>query len=198
MDILDIRDTRDIHASGALASVNLLKNDIGVEQAQALVKIKEEKPSLKTLCGLTMEETELDFSRQNLNAGDAVLLASDINANGALARVDLSGNNKYSSNSPDFIRPIANALKANTSITEINLSKNCLNAEAATILSGGIKDAKGALVKMTFGDGKPVTVEVGMTEADFSGAWLGVSGAMILAAWLQHKVQSSSIRHEQP
>ena len=51
---------------------------------------------------------------------------------------------------------------------------------------------------MTFGDDKPVTVEVGMTEADFSGARLGVSGAMILAAWLQHKVQSSSIRHKQP
>ena len=35
----------------------------------------------------------------------------------------------------------------------------------------------------------PVTVEIGMTEADFSGADLGCHGAMILAAWLQHKVQ---------
>ena len=34
-----------------------------------------------------------------------------------------------------------------------------------------------------------VTVEVGMTEADFSGAQMGESGAIILAAWLEHKVQ---------
>ena len=92
LDIRDIRDTRDIHASGALASVNLLKNDIGVEQAQALVKVKEAKPSLKTLCGLTMEETELNFSGQKLKAGDAVLLASDIHDNGALASLDVSRN----------------------------------------------------------------------------------------------------------
>jgi hypothetical protein len=34
-----------------------------------------------------------------------------------------------------------------------------------------------------------VTVEVGMTEADFSGAKMGQSGAIILVAWLEHKVQ---------
>ena len=34
-----------------------------------------------------------------------------------------------------------------------------------------------------------VTVYVGMTEADFSGAEMGQSGAIILAAWLKHKVQ---------
>ena len=39
----------------------------------------------------------------------------------------------------------------------------------------------------------PVTVEIGMTEADFSGAEMGSSGAMILAAWLQHKVQQHTI-----
>ena len=32
-------------------------------------------------------------------------------------------------------------------------------------------------------------MQVGMTEADFSGAKLGPSGAMILAAWLNYKVQ---------
>jgi hypothetical protein len=35
----------------------------------------------------------------------------------------------------------------------------------------------------------PVTVEVGMTEGDFSGAKMGESGAIILAGWLEHKVQ---------
>jgi hypothetical protein len=41
--------------------------------------------------------------------------------------------------------------------------------------------------------GSTVTVEVGMTEADFSGANLGLSGAMILSAWLEHKVQPTRI-----
>ena len=40
---------------------------------------------------------------------------------------------------------------------------------------------------MTFGDKKPVTINTTMTEADFSGAELGVPGAIILAAWLKHK-----------
>ena len=43
-----------------------------------------------------------------------------------------------------------------------------------------------------FADGKPVAVEVGMTEADFSGANLGPTGAIILAAWLKHKVQHTT------
>ena len=51
----------------------------------------------------------------------------------------------------------------------------------------------GSLSKFTFsGDNrksKPVTVEIGMTEADFSGAILMETGAIILAAWLKHKVQ---------
>ena len=143
--------------------------------------------------------SEADFSGKHLGVSGALILAAFISGkyfqdNGALAQVDLSGNNEYEFESPDFIRPIANVLKSNTSITEINLSNNNLDAEAAKILSDGIKDANGALAKFTFSgdsyDSKPVTVEVGMTEADFSGAKLGTSGAIILAAWLQHKVES--------
>jgi hypothetical protein len=48
-------------------------------------------------------------------------------------------------------------------------------------------DSDGELkVKLSF------TVEVGMTEADFSGAKMGPSGAIILSAWLEHKVQHLS------
>ena len=43
-----------------------------------------------------------------------------------------------------------------------------------------------------FGSSKPVVVEVGMTEADFSGADLGPTGAVILAVWLKHKVQHTA------
>jgi hypothetical protein len=55
-----------------------------------------------------------------------------------------------------------------------------------------IRDS-GSLSKLIFsGDSprsKPVTVEVGMTEADFCGAILAKSGAIILSAWLKQQVQ---------
>jgi hypothetical protein len=43
-----------------------------VEQAQELVEIMRAKQNLTTLCGLSGKETELDFSGQDLEAGDAV------------------------------------------------------------------------------------------------------------------------------
>ena len=46
----------------------------------------------------------------------------------------------------------------------------------------------GALAKLTIGDSKtPATLEVGMTEGNFSGAGLGPGGAIILASWIEHK-----------
>ena len=67
-----------------------------------------------------------------------------------------------------------------------------MKAEGARILAEDIKD-NGVLSKLTFsGDAsgytdesrnsKPVTVEVGMSELDCSGAILQASGATILAA----------------
>jgi hypothetical protein len=115
-----------IKGNGAISSINLLKNEIPVEQAQELVKIMQVKDNLTTLCGLSREETKLDFSGQWLGAGDAVLIANDISDMGALSTFTFSG--IYSS--------------------------------------------------------EPVTMEITMTEADFSGKGLGVSGGMMVAAFL--------------
>ena len=49
-----------------------------------------------------------------------------------------------SQGSEEFIRPIAGMLKTNTTIKEINLAGNNLNAEAARIFSEGLHD-NGAL-----------------------------------------------------
>jgi len=75
--------------------------------------------------------------------------------------------------------------------TEANLAGLGIDADDAAVLAEDIQD-KGALSKMTFsGDSerwsKPVTVETGMTELDCSGKYLMQSGAIILAAWIQHK-----------
>ena len=140
--------------------------------------------------------TEADFSGKKLGAAGAQILAAFMStklfeAKGSLSKLDLSGNNKYGFESPDFIRPIASALKTNTSITELSISGNNLNPEAASIFSDAIPDT-GQLSKLTFGLRTPVTVEIGMTEADFSGASMGTGGAIILAVWLKHKVENMS------
>jgi Ran GTPase-activating protein (RanGAP) involved in mRNA processing and transport len=131
------------HDSGALTSLNLLKNCIEVEQAQELVELKEAKPNLSTLCGLTMKEPELDFHCQGLLAGDVVLLSSDIKANGALFRLNLSGN-KFGSlagalatNDKTAIGSLAAAL-ATTTISELNLAGNGIDSDDADILTPAI------------------------------------------------------------
>ena len=124
-----------IKAMGSLSSANLLGNSIGVEQAQALLNMKEAKPGLTTLCGLSGDETELDLSSKGLSPGCAILLAPEMEANRSLSKFTFSGDDHES---------------------------------------------------------KPVTVEIGMTEADFSGAILMETGTIILAAWLKHKVQHTA------
>jgi hypothetical protein len=119
---------------------------------------------------------------------------------GALSSLNLASNAILSKESG---RALADALKTNSVLTELDVSDNqdksgsLDGAGFAKELAVGIKD-NGALSKFTFsGDqsgwsdnsknSKPVTVGLGMTKADFSGKVLGVSGAIILAAWITHK-----------
>jgi hypothetical protein len=90
---LFIRAITDISFDkGAISSVNLLLNEIGVDQAEQLVSILKEHPTLKTLCGNTGNETELDMSGKMRGTGDAVMLVPDIIDNGALIKLDISSN----------------------------------------------------------------------------------------------------------
>jgi hypothetical protein len=76
-----------LDGNGAILSVNLLKNKIGVDQAKALASILKEHPTLKSLCGNSGEETELDMSGKGMEAEDAIMLAPEIVDNGALTTV---------------------------------------------------------------------------------------------------------------
>jgi hypothetical protein len=116
-------------ASGVLSSVNLLRNQILVNQAQDLVEIMESKEALTTLCGLSGEETELDFStgaKQGvLGAGDTVLIANDIKDRRFLLHVNLADNEfNKGARGMDHVGP---AIAASTSITSLNIAGNQLN-----------------------------------------------------------------------
>ena len=58
--------------------MNVLSNQLDVDSADLLLKVKAEKPNLRTLCGLTHEETELNLWNRSLGPGDAKLLAAEI------------------------------------------------------------------------------------------------------------------------
>jgi hypothetical protein len=104
---------------GWLSSANLLGNCIPVEQAQELVKIMQAKEKLTTLCGLSKEETELDFSDQNLGAGDAVLIANDISDMGAMTSLDMSKNGLLTKEGGEILGKM---LKTNSVLKDLNVS----------------------------------------------------------------------------
>ena len=76
------------------------------------------------------------------------------------------------------------------SLASCSLAGLTLTPADAHEVAGRMQGSSGFLCKMTFNgdheDSKPVTVEKGMHELDCSGANLQASGAIILAAWIQH------------
>jgi hypothetical protein len=143
----------EIAGNGAISSVNLLKNQIPVEQAQELVTIMQSKAELVTLCGLRKDEIELDFSRQGLGAGDAVLIANDISDMGALFSVDVGGYDIPADKLQEIDQAVrSNRLKpihevGNKSLSEIDLSSRYLDAKDAIVVAEYIKD-NGALTSL--------------------------------------------------
>jgi hypothetical protein len=111
-----------IPGMGAILSVNLLKNDIGVAQAEGLVSILKEHPTLKSLCGNTGNETELNMSGKMYGAADAILLVPEIIDNGALLVLSLQSNNLCAAGG----KALAEGLKDNRVITELNIASNRL------------------------------------------------------------------------
>jgi hypothetical protein len=76
----------------ALSCANLLKNGIDADQANALVSILKEHPTLKSLCGNKGDETELDMSGKMNGAGDAIMLVPELINNGAMTSLNLASN----------------------------------------------------------------------------------------------------------
>ena len=73
-----------------LTSMDILGNNIGAEQAQKLIELLDTSATLKTLCGFTGEEVELDLSKRSLSASCAVLVANEIKVNRALTSIKIN------------------------------------------------------------------------------------------------------------
>ena len=160
--------THATYDSGSLSSANLLGNNIGVEQAQELVKIKEAKRGFKTLCGFTMDETEVDLSKKGLSAGCAVLLASEIPDMGALSSLTFPSPKDFSGPSLAF-GAFGNFGDSNT---------NPFSDSAQLAAAAQRKEAELGTV----------TINTTMTDADLSGKKLSTAGAQILVAFMSTKL----------
>jgi hypothetical protein len=161
------------------------------------------KENLTTLCGLSREETKLDFSGQDLGAGDAVLIANDISDMGALSVLNLANNDigkcsrgklkdkptwwkesdhgvhgsrdgDYEECKPEGAIAIANAIKDMGAISSVNLLWNHIGTNQAKVLANILKEHP-ALKSLCGNTGDE-------TVLDMSGKEMDAAGATMLAA----------------
>ena len=52
-----------------------------------LLKLKDEHPTLKSLCGFTHKETELDLKSRELRPPDAMLIAPELGVMASITQV---------------------------------------------------------------------------------------------------------------
>ena len=76
-----------LKVNASLTSVTLLRNEFNDDTVSMLLKLKEEKPTLTTLCGLKADQTEANFAGWGLTAQDAKLLAPEIAVSASLTQV---------------------------------------------------------------------------------------------------------------
>jgi Ran GTPase-activating protein (RanGAP) involved in mRNA processing and transport len=126
-----------IPGMGGLFSANLLKNDIGVDQAMVLASILKGHPALMSLCGHKGDETELDMSGEGL--GDiaivlcimlscyrAIMLSClcipEIADNRALLVLSVESNRFFAGGG----KALAEGFKGNQAIKELSIASNFL------------------------------------------------------------------------
>ena len=81
-------------ADAAVTSINCLNNPLG-DGVQDIIKVFEETPRLRTLCGLEEDIEKIDWSNSDKGPVEVALLAADVKAGraaAAVARLSLSGN----------------------------------------------------------------------------------------------------------
>merc|ERR1712023_248469 len=90
-----------IKGHGAMVTVNVMGNEIGKEQLSKLQKMMQAHPTLVSLCGIADEATEANLSGLGMDADDAVVLADELPAKGALTSLNVSDNNIAQVELPD-------------------------------------------------------------------------------------------------
>ena len=113
----------------SIISVNVLSNKLDVERADLLLKVKDEKPNLRTLCGLTHNETKIELRYKRLGPGDAKLLAPELLVMASLTKILVDGNELGDAGTTI----LCNALRESTvtKVQELGLTNNQIGPEGA-------------------------------------------------------------------
>jgi hypothetical protein len=139
--------------NGAISSVNVLGNKIGIAQAQVLAAILKEHPALKSLCGHRGDETELNMSGKKIGVEGAIILAPEIVDNGVLSVANVMGNKigkKQLVKLEDIMRFKPNLVSLcgiADDATEADLSGLVMDAGDAATLASELPD-KGAMTAL--------------------------------------------------
>jgi hypothetical protein len=112
--------------NGALSIANVMGNRIGKEMLSKLQEIMRSKPNLISLCGIADDATEADLSGLNMDADDAIILASELPDKGALTKFDISNCGLRAEGG----KALAVALKGNDVMTELNVAGNELGLKS--------------------------------------------------------------------
>eukprot|EP01043_Picozoa_sp_COSAG02_P024170 COSAG02_NODE_1312_length_13319_cov_5.355371_5_plen_1065_part_00 len=139
-----------------LTSINCLNNPLG-EEAQVIIKIFEETPRLRTLCGLEEGVQQIDWSESGKGPAGVALLAAELKAGraaAAVARLMLDGNPLTGdTSSSDFDKDITSVMALfdslkTSSVTELGLAKCRLGPGSLGKLAEYVRDAEAALTSI--------------------------------------------------
>jgi hypothetical protein len=194
-------------------SANLLQNSIGIDQAKALASILKEHSTLKSLCGNTGNETELDMSSKISGADDAIMLVTEIVDNEAILSVNLLQN----SIGIDQAEAFASILKDHLTLkslcgnkgneTELDMCGKNMGPSGAIMLAAEIANNRTLTVANVMGNrigkeqlsklqkimhSKPNLMSLcgipdDATEADLSSLGMDADDAIVLASELPNK-----------
>jgi len=121
-----------------LVKLDVLRNNLGEEGANAIVQAAQTNSKLTTLCGIKPNQTKADFGGQYLNVGDAILLAFDLLRNSGLVKLDLSNNGLDA----EAAKHLSNALVSNQSLVKLRLHGNRVGTEGWCAIFGALRDNK--------------------------------------------------------
>jgi hypothetical protein len=134
----------------ALTSLHVGNNNIPEKEMGEIIAIAMRMGSMKILCEIPFKDktlTELDVRGKNLGTEGALVVAEYLDGNRAMTKLDASDNSMFGKKDKAGITAWADALKANTSITKLNLGRNGISAADMRILAPAITD-NGALTSL--------------------------------------------------
>ena len=135
-----------LRANHSLTSVGLLGCKLDGATIEMLLKLKEEKPNLVSLCGLTPDQTEASFGGWGLTIQEVKhFLAPEIAVHRSLTKLDLNRN----CIGDEGAKALAEALRVNHMVTELDLRENeNIGAAGKEALREAVKGRAGFELKL--------------------------------------------------